>query len=189
VCAFCMPRIEARIRFPNLTLNVESDKPEQSLREINKILHAMKTIEFNKDFLDVDDDIFWRVGYISEELRSNAEAMKFLKQAGAIEPILKHKKIAVVTKQILDFDQKSYSRQVDLVHAKNKVGILCNGFESSSYALVHVCGTLTSDEGKAIVDMISQEISSATLHSVLTHKENMEKTVVEVVFCGSFDEE
>lgn len=179
-------KIEARLRFPNFSLTVESDKPEQSLRELHKILTSLRDIEASQ-YVE-DSDLMWRLGYLSEEIRGNSEAMQFIKTAAEIEPQLKHKKIALLNTQVFDFDQSEYRSYLDLSLAKRKLSQLCKGFESSSYVLAHISGESSVDENNAVTDILKTHLPKSEVKTIFTHKK-IGKSVVEIVFCGSFDEE
>lgn len=178
-----MNKIEANIRLPNLHLNLTSNKPEQTLRELHKVLEAMKTV----DILDFDEDLMWRVGYISEELRANPEALAFLKNAMEVEPVVKHKRVPIHTKHVLDFNSQTKTAHLDLGQAKKQLRALCNGMENTNSALVHVAGPLTYEENNTIADMVKQQLSSANIKTVFTHKK-IDKSVLEIVFCGTFED-
>lgn len=179
-------RIEARLRFPNFSLTLESNKPEQSLRELHKILASLRDIEASQ-YVE-DSDLMWRLGYLSEEIRGNTEAMHFIKTAAEIEPHIKHKKIALMNVQVFDFDQSEHRSYLDLGLAKKKLTQLCRSFEDSSYVLAHISGESTVDENNAVTDILKTSLPKSEVKTIFTHKK-IGKSVVEIVFCGSFDEE
>jgi len=183
-------KIEATVNFPLLKLTMESDDPVQSLRELNKVIHSMKTFELSKELPEIEEEpMFWRLGYLSEEIRGETEIMDFLKAAMKVEEAIKARKISVENTKVFDFDSQQYSSSLNVQKLKPKITYLCNGFERASYAVLHISGSISKDEKEAIVDLIKNRLQGAEIRTIFTNKELLGKTVIESVFCGSFEAE
>ncbi len=183
-------RMEAHLNFPNLKLNIQSEEPISSLRELTRILHTIKAIEFNREFYDYEEDpVLFRLGYLSEELRENEQAMNFLKSAVKVEDSFKHKKLSLENTKILDFNSKNYTTSVNLSKIKLKIISLCQGMDKSSFAIVHIMGSIPDDEKNAIVDVIKNRLSRTEIKHFFTNKEVLGKTVIESIFFGPFEDD
>ncbi len=182
--------LEANVNFPNLKLKMQSQDPVSSLKQLNKIVHTLKAIEFNRDFLECEDDpIQFRLGYLSEELRSNEKVMNFIKSALQAEDNFKYKKASIENTQVIDVASKNYTTSINLNKIKKKINELCTGMEQSNHLLIHIMGSTNSEEKQSIVDVIKNKMNNTEIRSVLTHKEILGKTVIEILFFGAFEEE
>ena len=182
--------LHATLSFPNVKLNLKSTDPAASLRELNKILHALKAIEFNRDFYEFEEDpLFFKLSYLSEEVKNNKDSVEFIKTVAKIEENLKHKKIAVENTRVLDFQSNQYTSNIDMMKLNNKINILCGGVETTNYALIHVIGDGPDDEKLSIVDQIKNKMPRAEIKSLFSKKDLLGKTVIEGVFFGPFEEE
>jgi len=182
--------MEAHLNFPNLKLNIQSEEPISSLKELTKILHTLKAIEFNRDFYDYDEDpVFFRLGYLSDELRENENAMNFLKAAMKVEDNFRHRKLSLENTKIIDFNSKVYTSSINILKNKQKIISLCRGLERSSFAIIHIMGTITQDEKQAITDLIKNKLMKTEIKSFFSNKEMLGKTVIESIFFGPFEDE
>ncbi len=182
--------LNATLAFPNVKLTLRSNDPVCSLRELNKVLHALKAIEFNREFYECEEDpLFFKLSYLSEEVKNHNESMEFIRTVAKIEENLKHKKIAVENTRILDFQSNQYTSNVDRMKLKNKINILCSSVEHANYALIHVMGDGDNEEKSSIIDQIKSKIPHAEIKSIFTNKNLLGKTVIEGVFFGPFEEE
>lgn len=182
--------INATVSFQNLKLTLTSNEPAACLRELNKIMHTLKAIEFNNEFYDYEEDpLFFKLSYLSEEVKNNQDSMNFIKTVSKIEENLKHKKIAVENTRVLDFTSNQYTSSIDSVKLKNKLSILCSNVEKASYVLIHIIGDSDENEKRSIIDQIKNKIPRAEIKSLFTNKDLLGKTVIEGVFFGPFEEE
>jgi len=179
-------KLEAELDFPNLKLSISSTEPTKGLREITRILHSLHQIDF-KGF--ADDEVSWKLGYLSEELRENKQGMDFIKHALRVEEGVRHKKVSMENKKIIDLESKKYSSALELHTVKTKLFKLTTGMERSNFALVHVSGGIADEEKHTIVDQVRAQLPQSEVQSVFTNQELMGKTVVEGIFFGSFPEE
>lgn len=183
--------LNAKLNFPNVQLTLSSNSPISSLRELNKILHTLKAIEFNREFYEFEeeDPLLFKLNYLSEEVKSNNNAMDFIRTVAKIEENVKYKKIVVENKKILDFQSNQYTSSVDRVKLKAKINLLCSGYEKANYVLVHVMGDWPDEEKISIIDQIKNKIPHAEVKSLFTKKNLLDKTVIECVFFGPFSED
>lgn len=182
--------LEANVNFPNLRLKMQSQDPLSSLKELNKIVHTLKAIEFNREFMDYEDDpIYFKLGYLSEELKNNEKVMNFIKSAIQVEDNFRYKKTSIENTQVIDMNSKNYSTSINLNNLKKKINNICTGMDQTTYILVHVMGSTGNEEKQSIVDVIKNKFPRIETRSVFTQKEALGKTVVEVLFFGGFEEE
>jgi len=184
-------KFEARLNFPSVKLRVESEDPVRSLQEVNKILQALRSMELNREYLaEIEEEPFWlRLGYLSDEMRSNPECMEFIKQASQIEENVKFKKLAVENTKILDFNKKEFSSSISIKKMRQRITNLCRGYERAGHAVVYITGNASPDEQSAIVDMFKSALPHVDLRSYITNKNLLGKTVIELVLFGPFEEE
>ncbi|MBI2565168.1 hypothetical protein HYV79_04250 [Candidatus Woesearchaeota archaeon] len=182
--------LEAKVSFPNLKINLESKDPVNSLKELNKIIHTLKAIEFNRDYYSMEDDPFYfRLAYLSEELRSHPESMDFIRSAMKVEENLRIKKLAIENTKVIDFQSNEYTSSLDNSKIKPKIYSMLKGMENSSYVFIHIIGGCTANEKEAIIDLIRNKLPSADIRTLFTNKEVLGKTVIEGIFFGPFEEE
>ena len=166
-------KLEAKVNFPNLRITMESHEPVNSLKELNKIIHTLKAIEFNRDYCgDLDEDpLYFRLGYLSEELRNHQESMDFIRSALKVEESFKMKKLAIENTKILDFRSNQYTSTIDHAKIKPKIHAMLKGMDLASYVFVHVIGSGTPDEKESIIDLIRNRIPRAEVKTLFTNKE------------------
>ncbi len=182
--------LHARVNFPNLKIKLDSKEPVSSLKELNKIIHSLKAIEFNREYFDNEEDpLFFRLGFINENIRHNEECMEFLKSASDVEEGYKHKKIALENTKIIDLHTNRYSASLDVPKLRTKISDFCEGVENSNYALLHITGKLSDEEKRSLTDAMKSKLTKTDVRILSTPKEVLGKTIVEGYFFGPFEEE
>lgn len=177
-------KISAHVQFPHLTLDVESADPIASLRELTKIMHSIHALE-SQQFL-MDEELAYRYGMLSEDLRNNQEGMSFIKAALTIEEEFKHRRVTLDIIRVIDFSTAEYTSTLDTQKLKQKITQLCDKYEKATYCLLHVIGTLSTDEQRCIIENLRTTVPSAEIKTVTTEKEVLGKAVIEGVFFGPF---
>ncbi|MBI4144509.1 hypothetical protein HY486_04645 [Candidatus Woesearchaeota archaeon] len=179
-------KLEAQIDFPNLRLNINTTEPTKGLREITRILHSLRHIEL-RDW--ADEEISWRLGWLSDEIRNNNECMAFIKSAMEVEEGSRHRKISLVNKKIVDLEKKQYTSTIEKQGLQKKLSQLTVGTEKANYGLVHVASSVAEEDKNILIEQIRKQVPHAQIKAVFTNKELLGKTVIEAVFFGSFPEE
>lgn len=181
---------ETKINFPGIKLNLRSNDPVPSLRELNKILYSLRMLSYTDDVYPAEDDeLFFRLGYVSDELKNNSEGMNFIKKALNVEESCRVKKIALEATKIIDFNSNQQISKVDLSKARQKVNHICKGMEKSNYALVHIQGGVEEQETAEILDLFRNRLQNCQIKTVLSEADTLGKTVIETIFFGSFEDE
>lgn len=182
--------IKAEITFPNVKITIDGEEPVKGLKEINRVLHSIKAIEFNRQYVDVDDEnVAWRLGYLSEELRENQAAVGFINEASKVEEGFRFKKFSLENTKIIDLNTGTHSIALSQTKLAKQTFAVCFGNEKSSFALIHVMGSLPEPEKMKIVEQFKNRLGKAKIKSVFTNKDVLGKTMVEAVFFGQFQEE
>jgi len=183
-------RLEASLNFPYLQLKLDSADPVNALKEINRLVISLKAIEFNREFVDVDDEsILWKFSNISDEFRENKEVMRFVKSASDVEESSRYKKVALENTRVIDFDNNNCSSNLEMKKAKSRIQELCKDCEGSKYAAVHIMGGVGSEQKQAIADSIKGMLRNTEVKTIFTNRDALGKTVIEALFFGSFDQE
>ncbi|MBD3318829.1 hypothetical protein GF342_02880 [Candidatus Woesearchaeota archaeon] len=181
--------LRAKISFPHLSIEFTSADSLGSLREINKMLNTLRAMDFALETSEMDDPLFFRFINLSDELRANREIMDFLRSVNKIEENFKQKKVSIENTKILDFSNNSYSTSVDTEVVAKKLGHLLKGVSNADYVVIHVIGSISSEEKQGIVDGIKNRLQRADVKTLFTDKELLGKTVIEGIFFGDFAEE
>ena len=174
---------------------MESDDAVSSLKELNKMLTTIKTIEFNQEAIAVaqqsleDDALTWRLGCLSDDVRESAELMAFIRDCLKIEEGFRHKKVALANKKILDFEERKATSTVRTDRFQQKVAHFCSSCEKANYAVVHVSGSIPDHEKKQILDHVKQRLPRTHVRHLFTEKDVLGKTLLEGVFFGNFPDE
>jgi hypothetical protein len=182
-------RISARVQFPALRIDIDSEDPLRTLQEINKTLQAIRGIELLKEMDASEDPMVWRLGYISDELRENAAMMEFISQALRSEENAVHRRIAIDSRQVLDLNSNSCSSSLPMDKVRRRIIDMCCGHESAGAAVLHISGEVAEDERQAIVDLVRQRLPRAQMRVLFSDGAHMGKTVIEMVFFGLFEQE
>ena len=181
--------LEANINFPYLKVKLTSTDPINSLKEINRLMRALKSIELNRELMELEDEnFFWKFSNISDEVRNNKELMHFIKQASDAEESSRHNKISLENKQILDFENNTVNSTIELNEIKSRIDEISDGYEDAKYVVLHVLGSIEQEKKQAIADSIRQKMKHAEIKTLFTDKEDIGNTIVEALFFGNFEE-
>ena len=181
---------ETKINLPGIKLSLKSNDPVPSLKEINKILYSLRMLSYTDEVYPAEDDeLFFRLGYVSDELKNNNEGMDFIKKAISVEESCRVKKVALEATRIVDLNSNESVSKVDLSKARQKVNHICKGMEKSNYALIHLQGSVDGQEREEIIDLFRNRLQNCQIKTVLSDKDMLGKAVIETVFFGSFEDE
>lgn len=184
---------DARINFPGLRLNLKSKEPVASLKELNKVLYSLRVLSYDNCeegiYPSEDDQILFRLGYISDGIKNNQQGMEFIKKALRVEESCRVKKISLEETKIIDFNSNQYNSKLDLSKARQKINNICKGMERANYALVHVEGALEVNENEEILDLFRNRLPNSEIKVLFSQKDMLGKTVIETIFFGSFEDE
>ena len=156
------------------------------LKELNRILGGLGKIDQR---CWTDDEISWRIGYLSEEIRESKECIDFIQKALKLEEGVRHRKISVENKRIVDLESNQCASTVEKNYLMQKLVELGSCAEDASYALVHVASSIPDEEKRLIVDRLKRQMPRTQLKAFFTNKELFGKTVVEAVYFGSFPDD
>ncbi len=181
---------ETKINLPGIKLSLKSNDPVPSLKEINKILYSLRMLSYDSDVYPAEDDeLFFRLGYISDELKNDDDSMSFIKKALSVEDSCRVKKIALEATKIIDLNSNESVSKVDLSKARQKVNHICKGMERTNYALVHLQGNIDEQEKDELLDLFRNRLQNCQIKTVLSEKDMLGKAVVEAIFFGPFEDE
>lgn len=180
--------VDARIDFPSLKLKLKSNDPVSSLKEINKILYSLRSFDYSDDFNE-DDDLFFRLGYISEEIKNDQICMDFIRKALLVEESCRVKRLYLENVRVVDFNSSECLSQIDIGKARQRVNSLCRGMDRTNYVLLHLQGSISGQDCQSLVDLFKNRLPHVEIRTLFSQKDMLGKSVIEAIFFGPFEEE
>lgn len=177
-------RIKLKINHPQFRLELEGGDPQQSIREINKLMTNLSAL--TEEQLDYDDP-HWE-GYLSPELSQRKDVRKLLDNYAQLYGHYHLNKVAIPNQQILELGKRQVLQNINFKEVQLRIQKLLFGIEKEkvNFAIVHVKGNNTKEDVQKIVDFVQKQLPLTTIKPIVT-KEKLPDTLVEGIFFGEFE--
>gem|GEM_PF-3181322 len=186
-------RIHAKINVPGVNVDIHTRDSPVALREIRKILDALRAASGGEEYDDITLESTPRhpLWSMSDEARSIPEFMDFVKLASKAEEQMTYKRLSFANKRVIDISTNKSSVILDVADAKKQIRHALKDVNPKDVKFigVHVMGAIDDDEKRLICDEVAQRIGKGDVRVSFTNKDVLGKTVAEVLLFGRLVEE